>query len=773
MPGDKELFQQSMNNGHSEAWDQRWDKAAQFYMTALKEFPQNPKALTSLGLALFETQNFDEALKYYQAASKVQPEDPLPVEKIAEILERTGKIKESATFSIRAADLYLNTKDAEKAIQNWTRVTRLMPDHLAAHSRLALVHERLGRKRQAITEYIAVASLLQHTGKLQEALQTVTHALTLDSNSVEAQQALDMIKANKSLPKPVRLPGATGPLRMAQVRDMEIKKQQVAAASQQDGPDPITEARQNALTALAGMLFDVPDNGEEVSPQRVNITTSLMSPGPDRSKVSRHLSSAIDFQSRGKRKDAAKELKKVISAGLDDPAVHFNLGLVQYQSGEKSKAQPSLQRSVTNPVYALAARLMLGEHYLESQRIIEAAGEYLEALKAADAAVVDPQRSDELRQQYEPIIESYNQNDDEEALQELCDNIAALLMRPGWRAHLTEARKQLPKPGAYAPPVPLADILLQSEGSHVVEVMSRINQLARAGHLRTAMEEAYIVLDHVPTYLPLHISMAELLLRNENTQSAITKFNMVAKAYSSRGEASRARDLYRRIIQLSPMDLAARTRLIDQLISQGETDIALAELVELADVYYRLAELERARSTYERALRMAQQSRVERKWNLKILHHMADIDLQRLDWRKALRVYEQLRSLDPDDQKTRINLIGLNVRLGQEDLSIAELDNYLSYLAGNAKESESIAFIEKLIEEYPNRIFPRQRLAAKYQQASRTEDAIEQWDKVAEMMYDAKNIEGAKEALRAILLINPPTADKYRAFLTKLEAESS
>ncbi len=54
MTGSQERFQQAMNQGHSAAWDQMWDKAVGYYKQALAEFPEHPKALTSLGLDLLE-----------------------------------------------------------------------------------------------------------------------------------------------------------------------------------------------------------------------------------------------------------------------------------------------------------------------------------------------------------------------------------------------------------------------------------------------------------------------------------------------------------------------------------------------------------------------------------------------------------------------------------------------------------------------------------------------------------------------------------------------
>ena len=68
MPGREDIFQKSMNEGHSAAWDQEWSRAAAAYRKALQEMPDNPKALNSLGLALFQQGNFDEALQFKRVA---------------------------------------------------------------------------------------------------------------------------------------------------------------------------------------------------------------------------------------------------------------------------------------------------------------------------------------------------------------------------------------------------------------------------------------------------------------------------------------------------------------------------------------------------------------------------------------------------------------------------------------------------------------------------------------------------------------------------------
>ena len=41
-------------------------------------------------------------------------------------------------------------------------------------------------------------------------------------------------------------------------------------------------------------------------------------------------------------------------------------------------------------------------------------------------------------------------------------------------------------------PMPLAEVILQAQSSQVLEAINHVHQLARAGQLRSAMEEAFL-----------------------------------------------------------------------------------------------------------------------------------------------------------------------------------------------------------------------------------------------------------------------------------------
>jgi len=235
-----------------------------------------------------------------------------------------------------------------------------------------------------------------------------------------------------------------------------------------------------------------------------------------------------------------------------------------------------------------------------------------------------------------------------------------------------------------------------------------------------------------------------------------------------RGEAMQSTKLLRRIIQISPMDLSARNRLIEQLVARGQTDDAIQEYLELAAIYYRLAELDMARKTYTNALRLVQQGNASRDWNIHILQRMADIDMQRLDWKQALRVFEQIRTLLPEDDSARKQLIELNMRMGQQDRAMGELESYLTHLENQNKHELALIFLEELIRDHENEPLLTRTLAALLQRMGRIAEATPILDQLGEDLIQRGDKQGALDVINQIILMNPPNVQEYRALLNQM-----
>jgi tetratricopeptide (TPR) repeat protein len=777
MTGRQDLFDESMRLGHSAAWDLQWDRAIQFYRKALAEFPDNPSGLSSLGLALLETGELKESLSLYRRAAKTSPDDPIPVEKCSEIFERLGQLKEAIEQRDAAADMYVRRRDVDKALENWNQIARLSPDNLATRSRLALTYERLGRNRESVLEYLAVAYILQKGGKSERAIEAAQRAMALMPGDPDASTVLRLLRDGMPLPQPIQPHGATAPLRMAQVKEfLKVEPIEEGDKDASDAAaDPEVAAQRQALTILAGMMFDEPKEpitGKLGTPGMTALTKGKKdadSMPVGRPQAYRYLGQAIDLQTHGHGQQASKELARAIESGLDHPAAHYTLGLLLRDLGDEEGARKQLSAAINHPELALGANLALGRIARSHGDLPEAARYLLTALRSADSLSVDASQSTALSQQYDTILASQNVGDGQ-ALSQIVENTLNFLTGPEWMQRLRQARQQLQGERGSKELVPIAEMLAVGGTEQVIRALARIDDLMANGHLAAAMEEAMLALQSAPTYLALHERMAQILLKGGRNEEAMAKLAVVGETYRIRGDANKSADVYIEILNHSPVDIPTRLRLIELLVQQDRIDEALDQYIELVDLYRQMAEIDEARKSLAEALRLAQRATVDRRRSLQILHQMGDIDLSRLDWRRALRVYEQVRTLDQSDNKARVNVIDLNLRLGQEEQSAKELDSYLELLVQTGRSPDALNLLEEMAREHPGKQTLHARLADAYRAAGRKADAIAQYDALGEIQLDAGQVENARRTIQTILALDPPGAEGYRELLRNLEA---
>jgi tetratricopeptide (TPR) repeat protein len=264
------------------------------------------------------------------------------------------------------------------------------------------------------------------------------------------------------------------------------------------------------------------------------------------------------------------------------------------------------------------------------------------------------------------------------------------------------------------------------------------------------------------------VKVGDLLVKEGHLPGAVEKFITTANLYHVRGETSQAINLLKRVSTVVSMDLAIRGKLIEYLNSQGRVEEVLAEYMELAKVYYHLAELDMARQTCLTGAKLAQEAPDGRTWVIKFMNRMADIDMQRLDWRNAIKVYEQLSSLQPEEPSSRIKLIDLNLRLGQKANAISEADGFISYSQKNGQKDLPIGFMREMIKEHPDVLEFHKRLANLLIKDEKPAEAVKVLDYIARTLVNSGNKKSAVETLKLILQLNPPNAEEYQKAIKQL-----
>ncbi|MBL8057527.1 MAG: tetratricopeptide repeat protein [Anaerolineales bacterium] len=779
MPGKRDTFEQAMSRGHSAAWEQQWDRAIAYYRAALTEFPDDTAALTALGFALFQADKLEEALGTYQRAASLMPGDPVAPEKCGEIFERLGRVNEAAQTYLAVAEIHLQHRDVQKAIDNWSRVARLTPDNLNARSRLALALERTSQNRAAALEYVEVARIFQRAREVEKTGQAVQRALQLEPQSPEAREAFEKLKRNQPIP-PASKAGApkrqTGMLTppaeparpAAPAAPAALGTGELGAAQ----ASPLDAARDLALASLAELLFE-----EDADTSRVTTSVSALTRGGlvrdaqnQRAQAVMYLGQALSAQTAGNKEGAASHFAAALDSGLDHPLIHFVLGVLLLDLRRPPDAIDHFQAAVAREDIKLGVLYGLGESYRQTNQMRPALTYLMEALKRLDMQLIAPERQDRLVEAYESLSETLSRAADAD-IARIVPGVKRFLSGDGWEARAQQARRQLDTAAEGGQVMALAEELATTPGTdEVLDAMHRIDEYVRRKLYATAMEEAFWALEHSPTYLPVHIRMAEILVAEHKPETAAIKYKVVANTYQIRGEANRAARLLGQVLKLNPVDIDARAQLIRLLMDQGKTEEALTQHVELADTYRDLADLDAAREQYVQANKYALSANA-REWSVRLLHAMCDIDMQRLAWREAVRGYEQIKALAPNDEKARIALVDLYFRLGNQRQAVADLDAYLKQLIGQRALPAATTLLEELLNNHPDDPALVARLARLYLDQGRKEDAITRYDQLGDIQLQAGQNDQAMETIRTILGMNPADPTPYQQLLAQLQQQ--
>ncbi len=771
----KRAFQQAMEEGHEALWAMDWERAAEAYGRAVEIHPNDYLALISWGLALFTLGRYEEAARAYRQATRVAPQEPVPWERLANIYEALEDYKAAAEAAMRAAELYAKSGQLDKAIFNWERVVRWLPGHLQAHHLLARAYEHLRRPHEAIAEYLYTAALLQRLNRQQEALRLLQRAERLAPQHPEVRRALRALHQGRPIPIP------------RQARRAPVKPQErppAPATEEEDERQPkslVDEAAERALAALAELAFmqaEESSSSTASSPRRRlnRLTESLrgsLLELTQRDTLLLLLSQVVEAQTRQDWETAATELERVVHAGVEHPAVFYDLGWLFAKLDRPKRALKYLQRAINHPDFALAAHVLMAELLYKLGRLEEAVLECLDALRTLDLQHVD--QEDQMA-----TIEAYYESAREALLQQdaktwkrFYENVRTLLASPDWRAKVQALREQASsgRGDGYTDIVPLVDMLMEADTPRALEELRYVRELMRQGALDAAMEAAHFALFRTPTFLPLHMLIGDILWEQGLLEQATEKFFTLARVYVTRGEPRQAVHMLRRILQIHPMHTRAHQMLIRLLSDQGLYDQVIDAYLKLAMVHRQLANLDAADQTLNEALNLAKRMGIPVEKRIALLQAQVQLAVERLDWDKASQIYRELVKLKPDDVEIIASWMDLLFRQGKAEQALDVLEQRLrAWTTSTQGLQRAQALLERLLEQHPERPELLYHMGLVLAALGKEEEAVKTLDQAGEYYLQQNNLLGARRAIQAILKLNPPNAPQYRELLRQLEA---
>lgn len=757
MAGNRTRYEEALSRGHTFSWDQRWDEAVAEFEKAVAEFPEEPAPYAGIGMAAFETGKLAHALENYKLAARYSRGDVIYLRQVADVQERLGQLNEAGQTYMAIGEIHLRRSAIDQAVDNWHRAARLSPGLLGAHQRLARYHTQQGQVRPAIREYLAIARLFQARGENEKALQTCRAALNLDPRNPDVLTAIELIQHGEAI-FDAKEAGSPIDLFAAGLQEgvddaVDDEAWQVAREAVDS---PVQDARRVALEQLARGLFSERGAGED----------EPYGDGTGNAERVALISQALDHQTRGDTNEAIGAYERALSAGVDSTAAHFNLGLLYQDKLRFEDAIREFQISVQDQEFRLASHFALGESFRARGQIDKAVEHFVTVLKIVDLGTVQHSQADRLIELYENLADGLLTKGEPEKATEFANALVEFLSRKGWEDKVKDARARLDALSGDRMMI-LGDILTAGS-ARVLESLYLSHEYARRNMIGTAIEEVYRAIASSPDYLPAHIQLGELMFQQERVDVAVAKFNAIADTFRVRGDINGAISMYERVLQVSPLDVSIRARLIDLLKRHGHIDRSLEHYLSLGEGYYQLAQVDRARDTYQEGLKLAPRGSADQKWRARFLQRIADIDLQRLDWKRALAAYRELSKEEPADERTAMTLVDLYFKMGQAGYALRELDQYLQQLVAKGRGGKVSGILEDMARRHPTEVGLSQRLARLFLAQKRQSEAIAVLDRLGEAQLEAGERQKAIATLEQIVRLQPQNAASYQQLLKQL-----
>ncbi|MBN1246820.1 MAG: tetratricopeptide repeat protein [Anaerolineae bacterium] len=736
MAGNSLRFEEAMQKANDFGWAEEWDAAVKLYQRALSEFPDSDSALIGYAWALLNNEQLDEALEVYEHLTKVIPTDPGPYERSAEILEQRGQDKSAANAYIEAAHRYAKQGLGARQMTALESTVRLRPQDKDAWNTLLQLYRVQDERQKAVHAAIWLSYLLQDEDR-DRAIGLCREVQAFAPQDPRMGQMVILLQSNRRIPKPPPI---------GSEEEIVIDSDLDAVDAQQDGGTPVEMARQRALTKLAESIF-----AEDRTTRR----------GPSEMAVDVLISRAVDAQTRGDVEVAIQHYEELLDTGLSMSSIHFNLGLLYKEQMRFDEAIAHFEASKSDPEYVLGSHFSLGECYQAQGEFQEALGHFLEAVKVVDIATIEREHVDDLIRVYEGLAQNLVNTGEPQRAEQVSEMLVEFLGRRGWEDSAVKARKRLDDLARMGTVLSLAELISLPGSEDILRSIARVQEYQRRNRIYLALEEIFQALSVTPDYLPLHHLLGILLRDNGHLEEATQKFLTVAETYEIRGQFPQALATYELILDISPLNIPVHRRVVEVLTQHGRIDDALLQYLQMADAYYQLAQPEQARDAYTEALRLAPRGTADRGWQTRILHRMADLDVQRLDWLAAIEDNEDILRISPDDERAHLALYRLYPRTNRPHLGIAALDKLIKRYLSNHKVTKALTILEDLVASDPESIPLRVRIAQLYLNLGRRDEALHHLDVLGDLQLEAGYRDAAIKTIEAMLALNPANREAY------------
>ena len=209
---------------------------------------------------------------------------------------------------------------------------------------------------------------------------------------------------------------------------------------------------------------------------------------------------------------------------------------------------------------------------------------------------------------------------------------------------------------------------LQTKKGSILKAVQTYNRVADhyndKGFFLKAVAVYKQILNIDPTHVDAHLKLGELYVQLGLTPDAIGQFQIVVGSYERDGRSPDSLALLKKIVELSPDDVANRIRLAEAYAAQGDTQLAVEEFSLVLDQLHNAARLDEFIQVAERLLYISPDE-------LDVVRRLSDAYLRRGDAKRALARLQVLFRADPTNVETLHLLANAFQEIGQKAKAVS------------------------------------------------------------------------------------------------------
>ena len=534
--------------------------------------------------------------------------------RMAEILERMGRVDEAITKLNLLIDTYKARDELPKAVDAYNKLIDLSADAMTIRNDFAELLRSQGRNAEAAEQLAMVAQHHFRQGQTVKSLEQFRRLLEWSPTSpnLRAQYGQTLLKLER----------------------WEAALEEFRRVLAQNHDDMVVLAQTNIALA---MMSEFPDAVWDSS-------ATLMQKLPQQP----HVFNDVQAEYRA------------IALINDRPIIQFLLGLVQQSVNQHSSALHSFEQALElldMTDEALLSPILVHQAMADSQIALGNAAQSVDHLRKIEAMLAmndvpqttakhgfaQPFNQGELQRR---MAEAYADNGDLEGAIVALQKVKQLL--PYDRAAYTKLADVYFRQGRLPEAIAQLDELAtyyenQGQLDRALEILANGLQLAPKN---IALKSRYTQMQLRRGYLDEGLAgldeLSELQRKQGQLKDAVASVQQAADVYWTLGKMDKAADLYNKIVQIAPNDTEARQHLVSFNILSSRPKDAIEQLREIAKLSIQQRNYEEAIASYHQVIALDQK-------DTDAYEQLADVLMRVHEYGQAVRTYKQLAKLMPDD----------------------------------------------------------------------------------------------------------------------------